>query len=180
MIEIFTEDIKSDFEGTIIDLETIGNFDNRYGDSRRYKDIIPAIFGFINKDGIQVLCAKNQNSLLKLKSKIVELESSLKKPFYAFNTHFEKGVLFYYLNKEITFERELNSEKYESKRSAVYLLKIPNYEDPFNDNGLLCSQAWLRGDIENAILHNRSCLLKERDILIKRGYRKPDKLRLIG
>jgi len=29
-------------------------------------------------------------------------------------------------------------------------------------------------------LHNRSCLLKERDILLKRGFRKPDDLRFIA
>ncbi len=43
------ENINSDFEGTIIDMETIGEFDNRYNDSRRYKNIETVIFGFINK-----------------------------------------------------------------------------------------------------------------------------------
>jgi hypothetical protein len=30
-----------------------------------------------------------------------------------------------------------------------------------------------------AIAHNRSCLLKEKDILLLRGYRKPDELEII-
>ena len=55
---------------------------------------------------------------------------------------------------------------------------IPNYGDPFNNSGEECMLAWLRGDYENAIKHNRSRLPKERDILLKRGYRKPDKLRM--
>ena len=74
---------------------------------------------------------------------------------------------------------ELNSEKFEAKRNVVQFLKIPSYEDPFSDNGLLCSQAWLDGYIDRAITHNRSCLLKERDVLLKRGFRKPDELKFI-
>ena len=52
MVKIYDEEIKSDFDGAIIDLETIGYFDDRYEDSRRYRDIIPVIFGFINRTGI--------------------------------------------------------------------------------------------------------------------------------
>jgi hypothetical protein len=179
MIKIYSEEIKSNFEGTIIDLETIGYFDDRYVDSRRYRNIIPIIFGYISKEGIRILCAKNEDSIPKLQEEIVGLLDSLEKPFYAFNTEFERGVLFIHLRKEIEFEGELNREKFESKRRVIQFLGIPNYGDPFNDNGLLCSQSWLKGKIENAILHNRSCLLKERDILLKRGFRKPDDLRFI-
>ena len=46
MVKVYSENILSDFKGSIIDLETIGNFLN-YEDSRRYKNIIPVIFGFI-------------------------------------------------------------------------------------------------------------------------------------
>ena len=178
MVKIYDEEIKLDFDGTIIDLETIGYFDDRYEDSRRYRDIIPVIFGYINKDGIRILCAKDQDSISGLGIEIIKLLDSLEKPFYAFNTHFERGVLFTHLGKKVVFEGELNWEKFESKRRVIDFLGIPNYGDPFNDNGLLCSQSWSKGNIDHAILHNRSCLLKERDILLKRGFRKPDKLRL--
>ncbi|NKQ39887.1 MAG: hypothetical protein HF967_10615 [Methanosarcinales archaeon] len=57
-------------------------------------------------------------------------------------------------------------------------MKISKYNDPFNGNGKLCMHAWLRGDIKNAIAHNRACLLKEKDILLKRGFREPDNLKL--
>ncbi len=103
----------------------------------------------------------------------------LEKPFYAFNTDIERGVLFNYLNKKIEFEGELNQERFESKRSVIRFLKIPNDGNPLNDNGLLCSQYWIDGKIDSAILHNRSCLLKKREILFKRGFRKPDRLKLI-
>ncbi len=179
MVKTYDEEIKSDFNGAIIDLETVGYFDDRYEDSRRYRGIIPVIFGYINSDGIRILCAKDQESISELGVEIIKVLDSLEKPFYAFNTHFERGVLFTHLGKKVAFDGELNWEKFESKRKVVQLLGIPNYGDPFHNNGLLCSQSWMKGNIDQAILHNRSCLLKERDILFKRGFRKPDKLRLI-
>lgn len=179
MVKIYTETIASDFEGTIIDLETIGNFDDRYDDSRRYRDIIPVIFGYMNREGIRILCAEDQSSISELGLEIIKVLDSLGRPFYAFNADFERGVLFKRLRKEITIDGELNQEKFESKKKVVRFFTIPNYGDPCNDNGLLCSQNWLKGKIEPAILHNRSCLLKERDILLKRGSRKPDELKLI-
>ena len=126
------------------------------------------------------MCAENRDGLPELKMEIIKILDSLEKPFYAFNADFERGVLFNHINKKIEFEGELNFERFESKRWVVQLLKIRNYGDPFNNNGLLCSQDWLKGKIENAVLHNRSCLLKERDILLKRGFRKPDDLRFIA
>jgi hypothetical protein len=179
MVKIYDEEIKSDFEGTIVDLETIGYFNDSFEDSRRYKNIIPVIFGYINKERIRILCAVDHDSISELEIEIIKVLDSLEKPFYAFNTHFERGVLFSHLGKKVAFEGELNWEKFESKRRVVQFLGIHNYGDPFNDNGLLCSQSWSKGNIDHAVLHNRSCLLKERDILFKRGFRKPDKLRLI-
>jgi hypothetical protein len=179
MVKIYSEEIKADFEGTIIDLETIGYFDDGYDDSRRYRNIVPVIFGYISRGGIRILCAEDHGSIADLGVEIIKALSSLKEPFYAFNSDFERGVLFNHLGKKVAFEGELNQEKFESKKRVVHTFGIPDYGDPCNDNGLLCSQYWSKGKIEPAILHNRSCLLKERDILLKRGYRKPDKLRLI-
>ncbi|MBU0963281.1 MAG: hypothetical protein KKD48_05235 [Nanoarchaeota archaeon] len=177
-MQIYKEKIKSNFKGTIIDLETIGNFKD-YNDSRRYKEIIPVIFGYINKRGLNIICAKTTKSIDKLKNKIKEILPKLDKPFYAFNSDFERGSLFHHLGFLVEFHNELNKEKFEAKRFAVSTLKIPNYDDPFNDNGLLCSKAWERGEINEAIAHNRSCLLKERDILLKRGFREPNILNFV-
>jgi hypothetical protein len=178
MVLVHKEEIKSDFKGTIIDLETIGSF-NSFSDSRRYKKIIPVIFGYINSKGLNILCAKNQESIQTLKAQILELIGKLDKPFYAFNTDFERGVLFHHLSKHIEFEEELNKEVFEKKEDLVRALKIPSYDDPFHGDGKSCMMAWLKGDIEKAIKHNRSCLLKERDILLKRGSRKPDELKFV-
>lgn len=179
MVKIVEEKIESKFKGTIIDIETIGRFRENYTDSRRYKEIIPVIFGFINDQGLNVLCAKNRNSIEKLKLKVKEILPQLKTPFYAFNSDFERGSLFHHLEIPIEFHGELNKEKFEAKWLAVRNLEISKYDDPFNDNGKACMEAWLRGEVDKAIAHNRSCLLKERDILLKRGFRKPDYLRLV-
>jgi len=178
MIIEHKEDINSDFEGTIIDIETIGDFLNQYPDSRRYKDIQLVIFGFINRDALQILCAKGMGAIEELRERTGKIIDSLERPFYAFNCNFESGVLFYELGKEIVFDGELQ-EPYESKARAVRDLGIPNYDDPFYDKGLWCMNAWHNGEFDAAIAHNRACLLKERDILIKRSCIKPDELKFI-
>jgi len=183
MLIFHSEKIKSDFEGIIIDLETIGNFCNYFHDSRRYQKIMPTIFGHINKDELNISCAKGEEAIEELKEKSTQILRTLKKPFFGYNCCFEKGVLFHSCGLTIEFDGDLMKEKirgvkWENKQEAVAELGIPNYDDPFNGNGKECSLAWLRGEWKKAIKHNRSCLLKERDILLKRGYRNPDLLRL--
>ena len=178
MIIEHKEDISSNFEGAIIDIETIGEFRNQYPDSRRYKSIQLVIFGFINRDALQILCAKGMGAIEELRERTGKIIDSLERPFYAFNCNFESGVLFYELGKEIVFDGELQ-EPYESKARAVRDLGIPNYDDPFYDKGLWCMNAWHKGEFDAAIAHNRACLLKERDILIKRGCIKPDELKFV-
>lgn len=180
MVETLNEKVKSNFDGTIIDIETIGNFDTGFNDSRRCRQIQPVIFGFINNSGLSIYCAKKKESTKKLHEKISLTLDKLERPFYAYNSIFEKSVFFHSLNKKVMIERELNVETYEAKRYAVSLLKIPQYGDPFNDNGKLCMEAWLDGQLEKAIAHNRGDLLKERDILLKRGFREPDKLKFVN
>ena len=173
------EDTSSSFEGTIIDIETIGEFSNQYYDSRRYKDIQLVIFGFINRHALHIFCANGMKAISELNEKTEDNIDSLERPFCAFNSAFERGVLFYELGREINFEGELQKEKYESKVDAVRDLGIPNYNDPFYDNGYLCMVAWEDGQFDKAIAHNRACLLKEREILVRRGFRKPDELKFV-
>jgi hypothetical protein len=181
MILEHREDISSDFIGTIIDIETIGSFNERYrntGDAREYEDIRQVIFGIINDRYLQILYVTKPDEIAELSSKIGDMIDGLEKPFYAFNTAFEQNVLSHQLGREIVFEGELQREKFESKYSAVRELKISNHDDPFNDKGIMCMYAWQNGEFDRAIAHNRACLLKERDILLKRGYRKPNGLAL--
>ncbi len=178
MIIEHKEDISSNFEGTVIDIETVGEFRNQYPDSRRFKSIQLVIFGFINRDALEILCAKGMGAIEELRERTGKIIDSLERPFYAFNCNFESGVLFYELGKEIVFDGELQ-EPYESKARAVRDLGIPNYDDPFYDKGLWCMNAWHNGEFDAAIAHNRACCLKERDILIKESFRKPDELKFV-
>ena len=175
MIIEHKEDTSSNFEGTIIDIETIGEFLNQYPDSRRYKDIQLVIFGLINRHGLHIFCAKGLEAINELKEKTKDIIDSLERPFYAFNCEFESSVLSYELDKEIDFDGELQEDR-ESKARVVRDLDIPNYDDPFHDKGLCCMKAWEAGEFDNAIKHNRACLLKERDILFKRGFTFPNKI----
>lgn len=179
MLKQYKENNKSNFEGTIIDIETIGQFNKGYSnvnDSRRFQHIRQIIFGYINSSHIYIICAEHEESIQELNLKSIELLNALEKPFYAFNSNFEQGVWFHQLGIKISINGELNIERYESKRRAVMSLSIPQYGDPYHDDGLKCMYAWLEKQYDNAIAHNRACLLKERDILLKRGFRKPDTL----
>ena len=183
MIIEHKEDIISDFEGTIIDIETIGEFNARYrntNDSREYQYIRPVIFGLITGQGLHIFYVRERKEVTELNEKVAKTIYDLKRPFYAFNTAFEQSVLFHGLGRKIIFDGELQKEKYESKADAVRDLAIPSYDDPFHDKGILCMIAWKNGEFDETIAHNRACLLKESDILLKRGARKPDELAFVS
>ena len=179
MIRRFKEIVKSDFAGTVIDIETIGSFHDEYSDSRRYKDHQLVILGLINRNNIEIFCAEGKPSVAELIDQTREILGQLERPFYAFNSEFERGVLFYNLDMKISFDGELQWGR-ESKAKSCKQLSIPNYDDPFFDRGIYCMDAWGKGKFDSAIAHNRACLLKERDILLKRGFRKPEELRFVG
>lgn len=180
MVIMYSEVAKANFEGTVIDIETIGDFCRGYGDSREYRNMTPIIFGYIDKNGLKIHCAKKVESVINLKATVAQIVPTLRKPLYAFNCCFEQGVLFHSCGITINFDGELNEERYEPKKDAVASLGIENYDDPFNDVGFKCRLAWEGGDTDISIKHNRSCLLKERDILLRRGYRMPEDLILFN
>ena len=127
---------------------------------------------------MKILCAEGHEALDELKKETISILPNLNKPLFAFNCDFEIGALFHSCDVLVEFHGELNKEKFEAKKNAVKLLGIPNHNDPFYDDGKKCKNAWLRGDYESSIKHNRSCLLKERDILLKRKPRKPSGMRI--
>jgi hypothetical protein len=180
MIITHNEKVSSNFDGTIIDIETIGEF-SKYenNDSRQYCKLTPTIIGYINKDELRILCAKGTDALKELQDIAVSVIPSLEKPLFAFQAMFERGVFHHSCGMQIPFDGELNKETFEPKGDACVELNIPNYGDPFNHDGRQCNLAWTRGDYENAIKHNRNCLLTERDILLKRRFREPDELKLL-
>lgn len=180
MVIVHVEAVRTDFDGTVIDIETSGEFRREYTDSRQYRDHTPVVFGHINKNELRVCCIRREESIGELKSVVSQVIPDLKRPFYAFNCCFERGVLFHSLGIAVDFDGELNEDKYEWKGNARASLGIENYDDPFSDVGKKCMEAWERGEYNLTMRHNRSCLLKERDILLRRGYRMPDNLVLHG
>lgn len=180
MILEHAEETGVDFDGTIIDIESIGEFNQQFKyDSRHYKDIRQVILGYITKVKLHIYCATCLDEIEELKHMTPEIFKLLARPFYAFNCNFESGVWFHQTGMQINFDCELQGEFFERKKDAILRLKIPNYEDPFHDLGFMCIKAWHAGDFKKVIAHNRACLLKERDILIKRGHKKPDEVRFV-
>jgi hypothetical protein len=177
MIQEYNEEAKSDFEGTILDIETIGEFDPSFQyDSRHYRKIKQVVLGYIDKSQLHIYCAKSLEGIEKLSLMTPQIFTGLKRPYYAFNCNFESGVWFHHTGMEINFDGELQGEPFESKKNAILRLKISNYNDPFYDKGLMCIKAWHNSSFDQVIAHNRACLLKERDILLKRGFCEPDKV----
>ncbi len=178
MIIEHKENINSNFNGTIIDTEFIGSFNRFYSvdDTRRYIDTKLIIFGFINKECLHIHCAKGMEGIAELNLKTREIIDSLKRPLslLAFHCAVTAGVLFHVLGFKPFIYGELDTEKAEQKAEVVKKLNISNYDDPFFSDGFACSKAWTNLQFNEAISHNRACLLKERDILIKRNYRTPD------
>ena len=171
----------SDFDGTVVDIETIGDFDDHYkhtNDSRLYRNVKQVVFGYIDNRGLHILCAQGTTGIDELTQNTRPIIDRLETPLHAFNCDFERGVWFHHLGKTVAIEKELQEKKFESKEDAVRILGISDYGDPFHGEGRSCMVAWLRGEYNSAIAHNRACLLKERDILIARGCWKPDDLKL--
>lgn len=171
----------ANFSGTILDIETIGSFQRQYrdDDSRQYCQIMPTIIGYITEDALVIYCAEELGDFRVLREMAVQFVNSCVRPLFAFQSKFERGVLFHAYGLELEIDGELNNWTFEKKGNACMELCIPDYDDPFHNDGGLCVMAWHNKTHAQAIRHNRSCLLKERDILLKRGYRQPDPLNLI-
>ena len=99
MILSHNEKIKSQrFNGTIVDLETIGSFsDYPDDDSRQYSKITPMIIGYITSDEMNIYCAKEIEDLNELRDIALKVVPSFEKPLFAFQSKFERGVLLSFL-----------------------------------------------------------------------------------
>lgn len=163
MIFEHEENVDEPIDGTIIDLETIGEFKD-LNDCQRYQDIKPVIYGLLEVNKIEIYYIKTKKDIPELINLIDENIQNLKMPLYAFNCEFERCILSYYLGKTFEFQ-ELQPREKISKEYVCWELGISNFEDPYHGRGILCYQAWLRGEYENCVKYNRACLLKEAEIL---------------
>jgi hypothetical protein len=110
MIITHNEKVSSNFEVTIIDIETIGDFSRQFADndSRQYLNLKPTILGYITKNELNILCAKGKDAIDKLREQSLEIIPSLKKPLFAFQSMFERGVFHYSCGIQLQFHGELN------------------------------------------------------------------------
>jgi len=177
--KIRKEPVDCDFEGTIVDLETIGPFTPvssrrlEFGQDfiRKYQRIKVTTVGTLSDGVLQIAIALGPEHLDKFGKKVFSIVSRSDRPLYAFNKPFEEGCLFWISKNILSFENELQAFSRENKERAVQQLKIPSYNDPYRGQGKKCVDAFIKGDLENIAKHNRACLLKERDILRIRGAR---------
>jgi len=165
MIFLHEEVVENELTGTIIDFETIGQIHGSL------EDVLPVIFGFINKDALEIYYVEEQFHVSEL-LKIIDRElDNMQGELWAFNKSFEQGLIHVHLNRDIKF-RELHSWKYESKRSAEAEYGIPNFNDPFFGHGELMEENFPH-NIKDCVRHNRACLLKETEIWKHRFSRRP-------
>ncbi|RLC31798.1 hypothetical protein DRH13_02535 [Candidatus Woesebacteria bacterium] len=164
-------------KGTIIDLETIGSIRNKFKDTRRYEKVKPYIFGYLTGDTIVQKYVEKPDYIPELVQWIKKaiLTNLFQEPLYAFFTEFEIGVIYCATGIKVNFDRELK-KGVGSKESIVKQIGISAYEDPFPGAGVKCIEEFKRGNLEDCLKHNRACLLKERDLLFKRGFVDPNKI----
>jgi len=165
-------------EGTIIDLETIGPIRNEFRDTRRYEKVKPYLFGYLTGNTIVQKYIEKPDHIPQLIQWIKKaiLTDLCQKPLYAFYTEFETGVIYCTTGIKVNFDRELKKGA-GGKESIVKKLGISAYDDPFPGAGVKCIQEFKKGNIADCLKHNRACLLKERDILFKRGFVDPNKIK---
>lgn len=172
---LYVED--SPLDGTIIDLETIGSIRNGFRDTRRYEKVKPYLFGYLNRNTIVQKYVEKPDHIPKLVQWIKKaiLTNIFQEPLYAFFTEFEIGVIYCATGIKVNFNRELKKGA-GGKESIVKKLGIRAYDDPFPGAGVKCIEEFKKGNLENCLKHNKACLLKERDILFKRGFTFPNKI----
>jgi hypothetical protein len=162
-----TEPLETMLWGTIIDFETVGEFEGKFPphDSRHYSSLKPTIFGYITGNVIVQYCAEGYREISDLIEIISDNVPRLKGPFYALNCHFEGGVLNNACGLELVLF-DVRGPLIGSKWAIREMLGIPTYDDPYDGEGHRCSEGWMVGDYEKCLKHNRACLLIERDILL--------------
>ncbi len=165
MVRVYKEPASMRVRGTLIDLETTGEFDRSYPpwDPRQYASIRPTIFGYITGDELVQYCAEGEDDLPEIREIMNATLPSLEGPFYALNTFFEGCIIENSCGSQASFvdvRGGIRGSKWDIRRH----LGIPTYDDPFHGDGSLCIREWLRGNYDACMVHNRACLLIERDI----------------
>jgi hypothetical protein len=158
--------------GTIIDLETIGPIRNKLSGLGKYKEVQPYLFGYLfGNTLVQRYVEKSDHMPIFIDFlRSMDFCGFSERPFFAYNADFERGVLYFSTGKTIPLDGDIKKGK-EGKEAVVRRLGIETYGDPFPGAGIKCIEEFKKGNIADCLAHNQSCLLKERDILFREGYR---------
>ena len=159
-------------EGTIVDLETIGQIHDGRSGFQRYEDVRPYLLGTLTAEGLSQVYASSVDVLPPLFEFMLSqwIPGYLLAPLYAYNTGFERGVIWASTGHIVDGFRELKVDSL-GKEEAVRAYGLGSYDDPFPGAGIQCMNEFRKGNIEPCLAHNRACLLKERDLLLLRGYK---------
>lgn len=164
--------IGAPIEGTIVDLETIGPIHDERSGTEKYEQVRPYLLGTLTAKGISQIYATSTNAFPSLFEFMATqwIPNFLSNPLYAYNTGFEYGVIWSSTRVFVEGFREIKVDSL-GKEAAVKKYKLDAYDDPFPGAGIRCMEEFQRGNIEPCLAHNRACLLKERDLLLLRGYK---------
>jgi len=167
------------FVGAVIDLETDGQpFSDEFCGAGRCKLQCAVSCAILNEDYVEVIAKTWESSDWVFAKEVEKSLAKTKHPYFAFNAGFDVAILSKLLGNEVLFDRELQQFEFQSKGSYRKNLGIPNFDDPFHDNGKLAGLEWKKHlktrekECVNKIMaHNLSCVLKEYCILVRGGYR---------
>jgi len=166
MVQDRQEPTEMRLKGTIIDIESIGEFDRSYPswDPRQYANIKPTIFGYITYGTLVQYCAEGEEEIGQVIEIMSESLPRLENPFFALNCDFERNIISNNCGLEPHFLDVRGRKYYGSKWTIREELEIPTYDDPFDGDGYRCLIEWKKGNFDDCLKHNRACLLIERDI----------------
>ena len=178
---VYREEVSTDFEGTIVDIETIGDFiqvGTRFPPQEqdylgKYRDMKITTVGVLSENELAIFIAKNIECVIEFQKSAIKLMSEVSSPTYAFNKSFEEGCYFWNSGFNIIrIDNELQTFAGEKKEDVVEEYGISKYNDPFHGDGGKYVAAFFEGNIDDIIKHNRACLLKEHQILKERGAKR--------
>jgi len=160
------------FIGTIIELKTIGDADEKYyfhSWDRYYANLKLTIFGYITKDILVQYCAEGPKDLENVVIKMNEIMPTLDPPFYTLFCPIFRSIC---RNSGTFVPDPLNDVRgdYSTRWSGWDLrerFEISTYDDPFNGEGVRHETEWHKENYTDCMKANRARLQIERDILLK-------------
>jgi hypothetical protein len=167
------------FIGAVIDVETDGELlsDNCHG-AGRCKLQSAVCCGILTENGVEVIAKTWESPDWAFTKEVENGLAQTEHPYYAFNAGFDMAILSKLFGKEVAFDRELQQYNRQNKGFCRKSLGIPNFDDPFHDDGKLAGLEWKKHQktrekecVKKIIRHNLTCVLKEYCILVRGGYR---------